>query len=225
MLARSITTLLLFTCAVGSACDGARPTDSGRRFTHGVPLTVFTSLQLVPDAVTMKEGWTAPIEIVALDQKGRRMTLAEGYTISSSNPAVATMHSAGYISSYSAGAAEITVTKTVGDVTLSAVVKTTILPADPSAELILTAHATRGWEPSVAHLIAGGTVLWKTERDVGWSGVPHGMLYLLDKDYTIVDSLDLSAGSVTKTFKVSGTFRYCSAGCWDPPDFGVVHVR
>jgi hypothetical protein len=35
----------------------------------------------------------------------------------------------------------------------------------------------------------------------------------------------LSSGSATRRFTTPGTYHYCSGGCWDPPDFGVVYVQ
>ncbi len=54
--------------------------------------------------------------------------------------------------------------------------------------------------------------------------VPHGMLYLRDKS-SVVDSLDLSTGSATLKLPTAGEYRYCSAACWDPPDYGFVYVH
>ncbi len=50
------------------------------------------------------------------------------------------------------------------------------------------------------------------------------MLYLFDKGYTVVDSLNLSSGSALRLM-TAGEYRYCSAECWDPPDYGVVYVH
>ncbi len=95
----------------------------------------------------------------------------------------------------------------------------------PGLNLVITADLERGWQPSVAHLTAGGTVQWLTAGPRSWSDVPHRMPYLLDKGYTVVDSLDLSTGSATLKLMTAGEYRYCSAGCWDPPDFGILYVR
>jgi len=37
--------------------------------------------------------------------------------------------------------------------------------------------------------------------------------------------VDVSSGSGTRRFETPGTVRYCSGGCWDPPDYGVIIVR
>ena len=91
--------------------------------------------------------------------------------------------------------------------------------------MVIRADLERGWQPSVAHLTAGGTVEWLTAGPRSRSDVPHGFLYLMDKRYAVVDSMDLSTGSATLKLPTAGEYLYCSAGCWDPPDFGVFYVH
>jgi plastocyanin len=104
----------------------------------------------------------------------------------------------------------------------SAPMMATIRQAD---SLMIWADLKLGWQPSVANLAAGGTVHWETAGPLSWSDVPQRMLYFMDEKYTTVDSLDLSTGSARRAFPTPGDYRYCSAGCWDPPDFGIIHVH
>jgi plastocyanin len=165
------------------------------------------------------------LQVFARDQRGKLMPSVVGLTFSSSDPAIATVTSSGFVKGVAGGTADISVATTVEGVTRSAAMKATILAATPLANVVLTADLKRGWQPSVAHLTVGGTVQWVTAGPLSWSEVPHRMLYLLDTMYSVVDSLDLSAGSATREFPTAGEYRYCSAGCWDPPDFGVVYVH
>lgn len=226
MTARSIL-LLLLTAAFSVACESNRVIEPVRRGPDQRPLdpSVFTTLEILPDTVTLEEGATVQLEIVARDQRGAVMPNLTGVTFSSSDPAIASVSSSGLVKGVTAGLADISATKTLTLVTRSAAMRATIRPVTPSASLVITADLSRGWQPSVAHLAAGGTVQWVTAGPRSWSGVPHGMLYLLDKNYEAVDSLDLRTGSATLTIMTAGEYRYCSAACWDPPDYGVVYVH
>jgi plastocyanin len=228
MTARSTTLMLLVTSALGIACESNRITQvqPGPDSVQPKPdPSVFTTLEVVPSTVTLEEGSTVQLGIFAWDQRGALMAESTGAIFSSSDPAIARVSASGMVTGVAAGIADISVTKTVAGVTRSAALKATIHPVISSAYQVITADLKRGWQPSVAHLTAGGTVLWVTAGPRSWSDVPHRMLYLLDKHYEAVDSLDLSTGSATLKLVTAGEYRYCSAACWDPPDFGIVYVH
>jgi plastocyanin len=218
--------MLLVTFAFGIACESTRVTDVVPRIDPpGLAPPVLTTLEVLPSTVILEQGSTVQLEIVARDQRGDPMAGAGAVTFSSTNPAIANVSSSGIVTGGAAGTADISVTKTIAGVTRGAAMKAPIRQATPSSDLVITADLQRGWQPSVAYLTVGGTVKWVTAGPRSWSDVPHRMLYLLDKVYTTVDSLDLSAGSATLKLLTAGDYRYCSAGCWDPPDFGIVYVR
>ncbi|MBA3557968.1 MAG: Ig-like domain-containing protein [Gemmatimonadaceae bacterium] len=227
MTARSITLMLLVTSAFSIACESTRVTESVQPGVDppGLDPSVFTTLEVLPSTVTLEQGSTVQLGIVARDQRGVLMADAGAVTFSSSDPAIATVSGSGMVTGVAAGTADILVTKTAAGVTRSAKMKATTRRATPSDTLVITADLQRGWQPSVAHLTVGGTVKWVTAGPRSWSDVPHRMLYLMDKGYTIVDSLDLSTGSATLKLLTEGEYRYCSAGCWDPPDGGIVYVH
>ena len=223
MTARSITLMLLVTSAFSIACESTRVTESVQPGVDppGVDPSVLTTLEVMPSDVWLEPGLTVQLGIVARDQRGVLMADVGGLTFSSSDPAIANVSGSGLVTGIAAGTADILVTKTVAGVTRSAAMKATIRQATPSANLVITADLQRGWQPAVAHLTAGGTVQWVTAGPRSWSDVPHQAVYLLDKGI----SLDLSTGSATLKLLTEGEYRYCSAGCWDPPDFGVVYVH
>lgn len=229
MTARSITLMLLVTSALTLACDTDRITDSVQSGPDPVPPqldpSVFTTLEVLPSTVMLEQGSAVQLEIVARDQRGVLIAHSGGVTFSSSDPAIANVSGSGLVIGIAAGTADISVTKTIAGVTRSAGMKATIPQAIPSASLVITADLRRGWQPSIAHLTVGGTVLWVTAGPRSWSDVPHRMIYLMDRSYAIVDSLDLSTGSATLKMLTKGEYRYCSAGCWDPPDYGIVFVH
>jgi plastocyanin len=229
MTARSVTLMLLVASALSIACESNRITESVQPGPDPVPPqidpSVFTTLEVVPSTVTLEQGSAVQLEIVARDQRGALISVAGGLTFSSSDPAIANVSGTGWVTGIAAGTANISVTKTIAGVTRSAGMKATIPQAIPSANLVITADLRRGWQPSIAHLSVGGTVLWVTAGPRSWSDVPHRMLYLMDKSYAVVDSVDLSTGSATLKLLTAGEYRYCSAGCWDPPDYGVVFVH
>ena len=220
MTARPITLMLLVSSALSIACESTRVTESP------VPdPSVFTTLEVSPSTVTLEQGSTVQLEVVARDQRGVQMVGGGEATFSSSDPAIATVSGSGWVTGIGAGTADILVTKAIAGVTRSAAMKATIRQATPSAEVVITSDLQRGWQPSVAHLTVGGTVKWLTAGPNSWSGVPHRMLYLMDKGFAVLDSLDLRTGSATLKLLTEGEYRYCSAGCWDPPDYGVVYVH
>lgn len=226
MTARSITLMLLVTSALSIACESTRVTE------YVPPVvdpprpdpSVFTTLEVKPSTFTLEEGSWVHLEIIARDQRGVLVD-AGGLTFSSSDAGIAKVNGIGTVTGVAAGTADITVTKTVAGVTRSAAVKATIREATFYSSLVITADLHSGWQPSVAHLTVGGTVQWVTAGPRSWSDVPHRMLYLLDKHYEAVDSLDLSTGSATLKILTEGEYWYCSAACWDPPDYGVVYVH
>ncbi len=232
MTARSITLILVVTLTLGSACESSRATQPVPLVQPVQPLQpaqpyspVLTALVASPNYVVLYQGTTVTLRITAYDQLGRRMTDAGGVTFSSDASAVARVDSSGLVTGVAAGTVEISATKTVAGVTLSATMTAAVRPASPLDDLKLTADLERGWQPSVGHLRAGGTVQWLTAGPRSWSGVEHRVLYLLDKDYEVVDSLDLSTGSATLRLMTAGEYRYCSAGCLTAPDFGIVYVH
>ena len=227
MTARSITLMLLLTSALSIACEGNRVTASVQPGPDqpGPDPSVFTTLEVSPSTVTLEQGATVQLTIFARDQQGVLIAGVSGVTFSSSDPAIATVSASGMVTAVAAGTADIWVTRTVAGVTRSAAMKATIREATLSASLLITADLQRGWQPSVAHLTVGGTVQWVTAGARSWSDVPHRMLYLLNKEYAPVDSLDLSTGAATLKLLTAGEYRYCSAGCWDPPDFGIIYVH
>jgi Big-like domain-containing protein len=227
MTARSITLMLLVTSALSIACEGNRITESVQPWVDppGLDPSVFTTFEVSPSTVTLEQGSTVQLGTVARDQRGVLIVHVGGVTFSSSDAAIANVSGSGLVTGIAAGTADISVTKTIAGVTRSAAMKATIPEVIPSASLVITADLRRGWQPSIAHLTVGGTVLWVTAGPRSWSDVPHRMLYLMDKSYAVVDSLDLRTGSATLKMLTAGEYRYCSAGCWDPPDYGVVYVH
>lgn len=230
MIARAISLMLLLTSVVSIACEGNRITESVQPQPDPPPPqvdpSVLTTLEVVPSTVTLDEGSTVQLEVTARDQRGLLIGGVSGITFSSSVPSVAVVSNSGIVRAVAAGIADISVTRTVAGVTLSAAMRATIRQPVPSADLVITADMHRGWQPAVAHLTAGGSVKWVTAGPQSWSGVPQRMLYLFDADYyAVVDSLDLSNGSATLKLLTPGAHPYCSAACWDPPDYGIIHVH
>lgn len=220
MTARSIKLMLLVTSALSISCESNRITESIQP-----DPSVFTTLEVLPSTVTLEQGSTVQLEVVARDQRGVLIAGRGEVTFSSSDPAIADVSGSGWVTGIAAGTVDILVTKTVAGATRSAAMKATIREAIPAADVLITAGLQRGWEPSVAHLTAGGTVKWSIAGPISWSGVPHRMLYLMDRGYAVVDSLDLSSGSATLKILTAGEYRYCSAACWDAPDYGIVYVH
>ena len=224
MSARPVIRMLFATCVVCNACDGTNLTKFEQRSIKPLPAE-FASLEVLPNSITVEQGLNAIVDIIPRDRQGQRMVFADSFSVSSSDPAIATMSSAGLVTAVAAGTAELTISKTEGSVTRTAKVKATILPAN-SVPFDFTADLTLGWQPIVAHVAVGRTVRWTIPQSSSWSGFPHRFLYFLrNDDGFVVDSLDLSTLSATRTFRQAGEYHFCSALCYETPDFGVIFVR
>lgn len=227
MTVRSGAFILLAAAAFSMACDVGR--SSGALPPEPIPTgpnaSVLTTLQVLPSSVTLEQVGTTELQVIARDQRGVLMAPAGTLTFRSSNPAIARVSDSGVITGVAAGTADIFVTKTVSGVTRVVAMQATVRSATPVASLSITADLVNGWQPSVAHVTLGGTVRWvvTTPRSVG--DVPHRMLYVYDRRTRSFDSLDLRAGFATRTFVTPGEYTFCSAGCFDPPDGGVVYVH
>lgn len=64
---------------------------------------------------------------------------------------------------------------------------------------------------------------WSADGN-SWSQ-PTDILWLMGDNHEIIEQLDLKSGIAEWTFATAGTYRYCSGGCWDPPDWGVIHFK
>ncbi|MBA3338502.1 MAG: Ig-like domain-containing protein [Geodermatophilaceae bacterium] len=211
--------MLLATLALGTACE-SNPGTQPR-----LNSSVLMILQVLPSTVWLDQGSTLELRVIARDQRREPLTASGRTTFSSSDSAVARVDGNGVVTGVALGTAEISATRTVAGVTRTAAMAAAIRRASPPADLKLTAELERGWQPSVAHVAAGGTVQWLPAGPRSWSELPHRMLYLLDDKGYVVDSLDLRTGFATRKFMTAGAYRYCSAGCWDSPDFGIVYVQ
>jgi hypothetical protein len=220
--------VLLIALATSISCDGNRVTETVVNQAVIAPKVdppVFTTLDISPQFDTLPEGLEKQVNMLARDQRGHLIWTRGTLNFTSSDTAVARVTPYGFMTAAGGGSATISVTQTLAGVTLSATASVTVIAATPLSSVVLTADQTRGWQPAIAHLIAGGTVTWQTAWPVSWSGVAHEKVYLLDQDYREIGSLDLTTGSATLKLVTPGAYRYCSAGCWDPPDFGIIYVH
>lgn len=217
MTSRYRTLFLLGCAAAGIACGD----DPGVGPDHGVGRGQFTSLQLGAPLVWMYEQDTEQVVVNARDQWGKPISGPASVTWASNAPGVATVSSAGIVTAIARGSAEISADVVIGRVRLREAIKVQVL--SHSSGLVLTA-TSRGWQPAVAHVAAGDTVRWAA-APLNWEGVPNTTLYLMDANHAVVDSLDLSSGFAARRFDRPGVVRYCSGGCWDPPDWGVVNIQ
>lgn len=225
MTARSPTIILLLTSVFSIACESDRITETLESRGPRLDPAVFTSLEVLPASVTLQQMETVRLSIVARDQRGMSMPHSDAATFSSSDSAIASVSLRGTVTGVGPGTADISVTKTIAGVARTAVTKATIVRATLSDSLVITADYERGWQPSTAHLTAGGTVRWAVPNPIAWGGAEHRMLYLMDRSYALTDSVDLRTGGAIRKLQAPGVYHYCSASCWDPPDWGTVYVH
>ena len=216
MSAPSRTLILIVGAAAGLACgsdESLAPTPQTKES------RVFTRLSVGPVSPYRHPGETFSLFVVARDQQGYEMA-PDAITYSSSDPAVATVSDSGIVTAVTVGTAIISATATIGPSSRTGAILFTVYePHDPYTPygVLLVFGPNGGWEPPVVDVGAGALVEWQ--------GSPSVDLWLLDANYGFLERLDMTGGVAKRTFEVPGKYRYCSGGCWDPPDFGVIHVR
>lgn len=219
----SFTLGLLACCALGVACG-----DVGGPQVPFVP-TAFATLDVEPSStdLVLTVVDSVQLTITARDGTGAVMP-AEGVAeFSSSAPDVAEVSGGGLVTAVAAGTAAITATLTMGRITRTAVMNVTV---SELADNVTLTSGDRGWEPAIAHVKVGGLVTWTVSREHSWDGVPQRAIYIYPRDYwqgLEVELIELALidRKASHTFDSPGDFHYCSGGCWDSPDWGIIHVH
>jgi plastocyanin len=176
-----------------------------------------------PAGIGLDSGATRQLRVVGLDPRGQEVPTPDAITYASDSAAVASVSSTGLVTALAPGKATISATLTRGGHTLHAERRCASFASPAPGEVALTLDAN-GWSPSSVEVTTSETVRWRA-APLGYGGTPHGTLYLLNAESRIIDSLSLAGGTATRRFQTPGTYRYCTGGCWDAPEFGVIHVR
>ena len=187
----------------------------------GVPGKDIITLTLSPRDVAIDQG--AEVFLTAAALVNGRIPVASRVTYSTSAAAIASVNEEGQVIGVAPGTAVITAKTTIGEKTYADSVTVIVWKPDILGDLVLTARSG-GWEPTPAHVAAGGAVTWVAGH-IDAAGTVTTKVYLMNQDYAVIDSLDLTKGPVSRTFQYPGLIRYCSNICWDPPERGVIHVH
>lgn len=219
---------LLACIAFSAACEGGRGvgpdqvTDFGRPSAAPRPAPVLTTLSLGPSTFTLALGTSVRLTVTARDQWGARIHVGGGVAFASDAPTIAMVSEGGVVTGLAPGTAVISAAVPAGDSIRRATITIVVADAVVRDSVVLT-FGDRGWQPSRAYVAVGGLVRWST------SGSGHSFdtpaILLLDQNYTVLETLALTDGSVTRRFDTAGIVRYCSNPCWDGTDFGEIHVR
>ena len=224
MRSRLITSLLFVCAAAAVACDATE------RATQPVPPVPFApgELQFASTRFTTKidpltEGDSVQLKAVAIDTLGAEIPVPYTVTYVSHAPSVATVSETGLVRATASGYADIWATIVIGHTEKSNGARAYVFTAVAPDSIVFTS-GKHGWEPSQAQVAAGGTVEWQIGA-VDWAGMPATQVYLVNEQGAVLDSIDVKTGSAIRRFESHGLFHYCSGGCWDPPDWGVIYVR
>lgn len=215
----SVRLLLLASIALGVACGG----DTSQA-PAPAPAPVLTQLGLNPQSATLAQGAAVQLDLIPLDQSGTRMPAAQFVAAThyeSDDPLIASVSRSGLVSGIEPGSTRISAVVTIGGITMTARTYVDVLPP---AKLVLLTSGSTGWQPSVTHVAIGGAVQW-VSGPFSWSGVPNKTVLLMDDYANVIDSVAFEDGLATRRFDKAGRVRYCSGGCWDPPDFGVIYIH
>src|SRR5690606_16979059 len=213
--------LLLLTCAIGGVSCGSdsavEPTASEP--VEARPKRTLTRLTIYPQTLNIVQGFTSNVGVGGRDQHGTYLEVNRSkFRLASSDPAVATVNSEGLVIGIEPGKTSIVVTA-LADTSMRA--QMDVVVADSIA--VKSREVWRdhnGWYPSPAYVLAGGEVVWnlpsfETSALHLWKGEEDAQRH----------SIDRTATTFKLTFLEPGTFEFCTGGCWDPPDFGTIHVR
>ena len=170
------------------------------------PNNAIAAFALNPATVTMAPGGTAPLEPVATNAAGARVTPLPQIAWSVQDAARASL-SGGVVTAIAAGATTVTASFTAEGRTWTA--SANVIVTSPSSPPGQTSATVQGVEdaftPSTVTITAGGTVTWTMvdeEHDVTWTGAapPGGNTGRIDDD-----------APVSRTFPTAGTYAYtCS---------------
>ncbi|HLV26733.1 MAG TPA: hypothetical protein VKZ41_10485 [Gemmatimonadales bacterium] len=58
-----------------------------------------------------------------------------------------------------------------------------------------------------------------------WVSSRNAMIFIMDENSAVTDSVSMIGGTATRSFTKPGLIHYCQLDCWDPPDFGTIHVQ
>ena len=180
-------------------------------------------LELAPASLKIEQGSEVQLHAIARNQRGAILPAPPEVTYTSSEPSVASVTRSGLVTGLAAGTAIISATTITGAMSFQGESKIHVSEATIQNNLTLRAD-TYGWEPTPAHVAADGMVEWRAGY-IAVSGRPVQSLYLLDANYGVVDSVDISSGTAKRSFRNPGVVRYCSNACWDPPEFGIIYVH
>jgi trimeric autotransporter adhesin len=161
---------------------------------------------LNPATVTLAPGGTAPLEPVATNAAGARVTPLPAVAWAVQDGANVSI-SAGVVTAVAAGATTVTASFTAEGRTWTASANVIVAaPAPPAAPTSATVQGVEdGFSPSAVTITPGGTVTWTMvdeEHDVTWTGAapPGGNIGRIDDDE-----------SASRTFPTAGTYAYtCS---------------
>jgi len=224
MTGHSSVTLLLACAVLCAACESDKVAEPLLATPIGLPQPdLLTSLELLPSSAELSEQNEFQLSAISRNQNGIPMRVSPPVTYSSNAPLIASVSRTGLVMGVSPGTAVIPAEVSIGSLTLKSATTVHVREAAVSNGAVLFARS-EGWQPNPVVITAGSTVEWNAGL-IAVSGRAVTKVYLLNMNYGVTDSLDLSSGTATHTFTSPGTIRYCSNACWDPPEFGIISIR
>jgi hypothetical protein len=187
-----------------------------------------TRFALSRDSLTLRSGSTVPLVLIAEDSIGRAIRALEDTTWVSEQPSVASVSTSGVVLGIAPGTTRVAVSAWYRGVNYHVAILVTV-QADPSFPTPVPGFSnavwgtSTGWIPQVLTVAVGDTVRWYAGA-FSWAGVRQRNIWLLDEQYAVVDSIPLVNGRAAMAIDRTRRVRFCSGGCWDPPDFGLIVV-
>lgn len=158
---------------------------------------------LNPASVTLAVGATQPLEPLATDASGARITALPAIAWTAQDPSRASVAN-GTVTAVAPGSTTVTASFTAGGRAWTATATVIVAaPAPPPAPSTATVQGVEdAFTPSAVTIAAGGTVTWTMvdeEHDVTWTGAAPtgGSIERIDR-----------GRSVSRTFPAAGTYTY-----------------
>ncbi|MBC7895669.1 MAG: Ig-like domain-containing protein [Cytophagaceae bacterium] len=182
---------------MAGACGGG----GGGGVTNPPPGTTLGSIVPAAATINLSAGQRQAITMQALDANNQPIAGASGYAYSSGTPAIAVVSTTGQVTALSAGAATITVSLTLGNVTKTATVTVQVTGQLPTTATVAAGGNSDDFTPNFVAIARGGTVTWtfgERIHNVEYSSVPGAPGNIGPSSNT----------TVARTFGTGGTFGY-----------------
>lgn len=221
--------LLSLACLASVACDDGPAESTAPTAPIAPSRPVFTTVTILHDTATLEPGDELTLTIRALDATGTLINDPGTVTLSSDAPSVASVQrtslGAVVLTAVAPGSASITTSVTIDGVTRTASTRVDVVAPAIRDTLVFTyvgSLTASGFDRWRGHVVAGGLVRW-----TGLGAYTKVELFDAANTGVLIDTVHVSSGSASHTFRTPGRFVFCLGDClgsWGGPG-GTIYVH